>query len=306
MGGKRISVLTNGALSRAARSGCWTAQFFGTASKNTKITTTSKTMPSTTPQRAEEVLGHDADQGGRDQLADQDQQQDRVEEVGRVLDQPGQLAGAAALLVDQRLGLDPAHAHEARLGHGQHARAGQEHDDDDDEDGVLGLEARRRQERGARSRPRTDPVEALQQLLLERLHPFGLGVLLVVHAEQVEQPVHDQQRHLVVERDLVLLRVAAATDGQMTTSPSSVSAPSSADVPGPGAAEVGRAPGRARLVLDGERQHVGRPVLPRNCSLSWAMASSSTKSSETSVSPLTPRAVSTWRASSAQRATSIG
>ena len=32
------------------------------------------------------------------------------------------------------------------------------------------------------------------------------------------------------------------------------------------------------------------------------MASSSTKSSETSVSPLTPWAVSTWRASSAQRA----
>ena len=93
-------------------------------------------------QAAEEVLGHDADQGGRDQLADQDQQQDRVEEVGRVLDQPGQLARPAALLVDQRLGLDPAHPHEARLGHGQHARARQQHDDDDDEDGVLGPEAR--------------------------------------------------------------------------------------------------------------------------------------------------------------------
>ena len=50
MGGKRISVLTNGALSNAARSGFITAQFFGTASKKTKITTTSKTMPSTTPQ----------------------------------------------------------------------------------------------------------------------------------------------------------------------------------------------------------------------------------------------------------------
>ena len=59
-----------------------------------------------------------------------------------------------------------------------------------------------------RSRPLADPVEAVEQLLLERLHPLGLGVLLVVHAEQVQQPVHDQQRDLVVERHLVLLGVA--------------------------------------------------------------------------------------------------
>ena len=75
MGGKRITALTSGASNRAARSGFSTAQFFGTASKKTKITTTSKTMPRTHPQGAEEVRGHDADQGGRDQLADQDQQQ---------------------------------------------------------------------------------------------------------------------------------------------------------------------------------------------------------------------------------------
>ena len=97
-------------------------------------------------EAAEEVLGHDADQGGGDQLADQDQQQDRVEEVGRVLDQPGQLAGPALLLVDQRLGLDPVHPDQARLGHGQDARCGQQDRDDDDEDAVLGVETRCRQQ----------------------------------------------------------------------------------------------------------------------------------------------------------------
>ena len=50
MGGKRMSVLTIGALSSAARSECCTAQFLGTASKNTKITTISKTMPRSTPR----------------------------------------------------------------------------------------------------------------------------------------------------------------------------------------------------------------------------------------------------------------
>ena len=50
MGGKRMSVLTIGALTSAARSECCTAQFLGTASKNTKITTTSNTMPRSTPR----------------------------------------------------------------------------------------------------------------------------------------------------------------------------------------------------------------------------------------------------------------
>ena len=77
IGGNRMSVLTRGALSRAARSACCTAQFFGTASKNTKMTTISNTMPSSDAQAAEEVLGDDADQRGGDQLAHQHQQQYR-------------------------------------------------------------------------------------------------------------------------------------------------------------------------------------------------------------------------------------
>ena len=79
----------------------------------------------------QEVLGHHADQRGRDQLADEDQEQDRVEELGRLLDEAGQLAGAPALLVHQRLGLDPVHAHQAGLGHGQDARGEQQDGDDD-------------------------------------------------------------------------------------------------------------------------------------------------------------------------------
>ena len=50
IGGNPNRALTIGALKSAARSACSTAQFFGTASKNTKMTTTSKTMPSSTPQ----------------------------------------------------------------------------------------------------------------------------------------------------------------------------------------------------------------------------------------------------------------
>ena len=69
------------------------------------------------------------------------QQQDGVEELGRLLDQAGQLLGPAPLLVDHRLGLDPVHAHQAGLGQGQHARGGQQDDDDDDEDDVLGVKA---------------------------------------------------------------------------------------------------------------------------------------------------------------------
>ena len=147
MGGKRIRVLTIGALSSAARSACCTAQFFGHRLEEDEDDHDFEHDAEQHAEAAEEVLGDDADQGGRDQLADQHQQQDRVEEVGRVLDQPGQLPGAALLLVDQGLGLDPVHPDEAGLGHGQDARGGQQHGDDDDEDGVLGVEARCRQQR---------------------------------------------------------------------------------------------------------------------------------------------------------------
>ena len=63
--------------------------------------------------------------------------------------------------------------------------------------------------RCARDRPVTRPPGRTgQQLLLAPLHPLGLVVDLVVHAEEVEEAVHDQQGDLVVEADPVLDGVA--------------------------------------------------------------------------------------------------
>ena len=87
-GGNRTTAATSGALNRAARSGLCTAQFLGIASKTTKITTISKTVADHDADRAQPLLGQHADQGGRHQLADEDEQQDRVQEPLGVLDQP--------------------------------------------------------------------------------------------------------------------------------------------------------------------------------------------------------------------------
>ena len=146
MGGKRMSVLTIGALEQRRPVGVLHRPVLRHGLEEDEDHHDFEHDAEQHAEAAEEVLGDDADQGGGDQLADQHQQQDGVEEVGRVLDQPGQLPGAALLLVDQRLGLDPVHPHEAGLGHGQHARAGQQDRDDDDEDGVLGMEPRCRQQ----------------------------------------------------------------------------------------------------------------------------------------------------------------
>ncbi len=89
----------------------------------------------------EQMFRHHADQGGRHQLADEHQQEDGVEELGGILDEARQLAGAPSLLVHHGLGLDPVHAHQAGLGQRQQARGREQDDDDDDENDVLGVEA---------------------------------------------------------------------------------------------------------------------------------------------------------------------
>ena len=71
------------------------------ASKTTKMTTTSTDGGDEQSGRAEEVAGQDADHGRRDQLADQHQQQDRVEELLGRLGQAHERLGAAATLVAQ-------------------------------------------------------------------------------------------------------------------------------------------------------------------------------------------------------------
>ena len=124
-----------------------TAQFLGTASKKTKITTISNTMPREDAQAAEEILGDDANEGGGDQLADQHEQQDRVEEVGGVLDQAGQLP------VRRGSSRPPGTCPPIRFIRTRLVSAiastpdpGQQEGDDDDEDGVLGVEPRRREQ----------------------------------------------------------------------------------------------------------------------------------------------------------------
>ena len=154
MGGKRMSVLTIGALSRAARSACCTAQFFGTASKNTKITTISKTMPSSTPRPPKRCSATMPTRVAETSWQISTSSRIGFRKLAGFSTSRASWPGAALLLVDQRLGLDPVHAHEAGLGHGQDARGGQQHGDDDDEDGVLGVEARRRQQRCSTLRPR--------------------------------------------------------------------------------------------------------------------------------------------------------
>ena len=66
------------------------------------------------------------DQGGHHQLADQHQQQHRVEEALGVLGEADQHLGPAAPVVDQGQGLGPAHPDQAGLGQGQHGRGGQQ------------------------------------------------------------------------------------------------------------------------------------------------------------------------------------
>ena len=92
-------------------------------------------------QATEEVLGHDADQGGRDQLADEHQQQMGLRKLAGFSTRRASWRAPRLLLVDQRLGLDPVHADEAGLGHGEHPGGGEQRRDDDDEDDVLGVEA---------------------------------------------------------------------------------------------------------------------------------------------------------------------
>ena len=92
-------------------------------------------------QAAEPGRGQHPDQGGRDQLADQHQQQDRVQELLGVLDEAHQLAGPAPVVVEQGLGLHPRGAHQAGLGEGQEARQPEQDHDHRDQQPVDPPEA---------------------------------------------------------------------------------------------------------------------------------------------------------------------
>ena len=94
------------------------------------------------PGRAEEAAGEHADHGRRDQLADQHQQQDRVEELLRGLGEFDEGLGPVATLVAQRPRARLVHAHERGLGDGEEPREDQQHRDGDAEVGVPGRPGR--------------------------------------------------------------------------------------------------------------------------------------------------------------------
>ena len=126
------------------------------------------------------------------------------------------------------------------------------------------------------------------------LHGLGLVVLVMVHPEEVQDAVHDQQGHLVVVGPGVVRRVAerhrradhdvAQHHGHVGRLRRRRRARS---------AGVGAAAALDRLLVDRERQHVGRPVLARNRLLRSDMACSSTNSIDSSASPRTPSSAST-------------
>ena len=303
---------TSGALNRAARSGCRTAQFLGTASAKTKITTISKTVAATTPQAPNHRTARMPDQGGHHQLADQHQQEDRVEEALGVLGEAHQHLRPPLAVVGQALGLGPSGADERRLGQRQQRRGGQQDHDDDGQDDVLGGERRGRGEirhsAAAGSSSGADPVEAVEQLLLAALHPLGLLVDLVVHAQEVQDPVDHQQGDLVVEGHAVLHGVDGG-DGRADDHVAQQQVPARSvprwrrgpSLPRPGTGRSGRS--RPRWGTTGRPSG---PALSRKRSLRAAMDGSSMKSSDTSVSAVIPSASRTARASAAQRSTATG
>ena len=76
--------------------GWWTAQFFGTASANTKITTISKTVAATTPQAPNQRTARMPTRVATTSWQIEHQEQHRVEEPLGVLGEPDQDLGARA------------------------------------------------------------------------------------------------------------------------------------------------------------------------------------------------------------------
>ena len=112
--------------------------------------------------------------------------------------------------------------------------------------------------------------------------------------EHVQDAVHDEQRDLVVVGAGVgRARCAAATSGQMTTSPSSERqlVGSTRWRPGPVRPMSGDRPPSTSVVVDREGEHVGGALLAQEPLLRSAMDASSTNSIDSSASPRMPSAL---------------
>ena len=125
-GQNRTMADTNGALNSAARSGWCTAQFFGTASPSTKMTTISNTVAATTPQAPNQWAARMPTRVATTSWQISTIKQDRVEEALGVLGEADQHLRPASAVLDQRQRLGPAHADQAGLGQRQQGRGGQQ------------------------------------------------------------------------------------------------------------------------------------------------------------------------------------
>ena len=122
-----------------ARSVCCTANVFGTTSKNVNTTMISMTMPTATPAAPKRRFEHRAEQRRADHLRAEHEQQDAVERLLGMFEQPEHAPGALVALFGERAQADPADPRERRLREREHAREDPEHCDDEQHDARSSL-----------------------------------------------------------------------------------------------------------------------------------------------------------------------
>ena len=170
----------------------------------------------------------------------------------------GEPRGAAAAVVGQRERPDPVHPRERGLGQRQPDRGHEEHQDPDEQQPVGSAHGCHLRSSG-RPRPARGLSEQLQQLAFSALHRLRLTLLGVVVVQQMQDPVHDEQRELVVERRRrarrLALRDRRADDHVAEHDRRVVGLGRRSRAP---PAVVGPAPAGHEVVVDREREHVGR------------------------------------------------
>src|SRR3954453_22395474 len=262
-GGKLTSAWMTGAVKRAARSECWTAHVLGAASANTKMITTSnsvamamphgpKTWSATMPTRvaATSVVTRSRSSTGFSVRSGCSSSLMRVLAPGR--------PSSAMVNAFTRLVRVNAVSERARNAVNAMSTATKTSIHTSPE---LKPCVSARILIGRRSP--FGPVEAVQQRLLARLHDLRLGVLGVVHPEQVQHAVHDQQGQFVLEGAGVVGGVAVrhrGTDHDVAQQRRHVVG-LAGKVAGTAAAGVRGTTALHRFLVDREREHVGGSVL---------------------------------------------
>ncbi len=255
-GQKPTRAETTGALNSAARSGCCTAQFFGTASPSTKITTISKTVAATTPQAPNQ-----SEARMPTRVATTSWQTSTSRSTG--LRNP---CGISVRRASTRAPRRPSSTRARALARLMRTRLVSARASTAEAASSTTTTTIRTKSAGVNDRVAsstsvggvTAPGGDSGRAAAARGAPSARPrlVLVVVHAEQMEDPVDDQQRHLVVEGDPVL----GGVPGGHRRADHHVAEQEGRRVsvlvvrPGPGAALVGRAASPA-----GARPRWGRP-----------------------------------------------